>query len=109
MGAANARRYFPKGTNVIELQLDHLRIECGLPANFWRGQFEIRDPRLSLWLEHKVRCTRPLRKTVVQMTPLGGNSFRLEPATPNETSRGSRTAAFVPKAELDATAETGGA
>ena len=34
VGVCNVRRYFPKGTAAVELQLDHLRIECGLKSGF---------------------------------------------------------------------------
>ena len=37
VGARNVRRYFPRGVRVIELQLDHLQIQCGLAPEFWRG------------------------------------------------------------------------
>ena len=53
VGTDNVRRYFPKGTQNIELQLGHLRIECGLKPDFWQGQPEIYDPRLCAWLESK--------------------------------------------------------
>jgi hypothetical protein len=53
VGSNNVRRYFPKGTKNIELQLGHLRIQCGLKPDFWQGQPEIYDPRLCAWLESK--------------------------------------------------------
>ena len=53
VGADNVRRYFPKRISEIELQLDHLRIECGLTPDFWQDQPEIHDPRLCVWLESK--------------------------------------------------------
>jgi len=81
VGAYNARRYFPKHLAAIELQLDHLRIECGLSSDFWDGSPEIRDRRLCAWLEHKqhhgtVRCSIPLA-----MIPAGRNSFKIEPSS----------------------------
>ena len=59
VGAGNVRRYFPKDIEAIELHLDHLLIQCGLPAGFWHGQTEIRDPRLCAWLESKNFNGRP--------------------------------------------------
>ena len=46
VGANNVRRYFSKRIPVVELQLDHLQIQCGLTPRFWDGQPEIHDPRL---------------------------------------------------------------
>jgi hypothetical protein len=80
VGAKNVRRYFPKNVSVVELQLDHLRIECGLPPLFWNGQPEIHDPRLCLWLESKhaqrTTCGTPIS---LAMTPMGEHSFTLGP------------------------------
>ncbi len=53
VGMNNVRRYFPKGTRDIELQLGHLTIQCGLKPDFWEGEPEIYDPRLCAWLESK--------------------------------------------------------
>lgn len=79
VGAANVRRHFPKGRFVVELQLDHLRIQCGLTPDFWQGQPEIYDSRLCAWLEtrhmHRARDRTAVR---LAMIPEGRNSFRLE-------------------------------
>ncbi len=53
IGAVNAQRYFRKGTQAIDLILDHLEIQCRLSPDFWQGRPEIHDPRLSEWLEFK--------------------------------------------------------
>ena len=80
VGINNVRRYFPKGTSVIELQLDHLHIQCDLTPDFWQGQPEIYDPRLCAWLESKHLHGRPDRTPVpLAMIPAGRNSFRLQP------------------------------
>lgn len=80
VGVHNVRRYFPKGTAVIELQLDHLQIQCGLTPGFWQDQPEISDPRLGAWLESKNFHERPSRDPVpLAMIPAGKNSFRLRP------------------------------
>jgi hypothetical protein len=90
IGIDNVRRYFPKNISSIELQLDHLRIQCGLAPDFWQGQPEIFDPRLCAWLEskhlHGSRTPVPLA-----MIPEGNNSFRLQPVT-----RGSQDQKRVP-------------
>lgn len=83
VGLQNVRRYFPRDIKQIELQLDHLRIECGLEPNFWRSQPVIHDPRLSLWLKsknHEKQCRAPMPFTMI---PSGANSFKLEPAAQN--------------------------
>jgi hypothetical protein len=84
VGATNVRRYFPKHVSVVELQLDHLQIQCGLKPDFWRGQPEIDDPRLCSWLESKNFQRRPDRTPVsLALIPSGINSFRLQPITLN--------------------------
>ena len=79
VGMDNVRRYFPKETKNIELQLGHLRIQCGLKPDFWQGRPEIYDPRLCAWLESK-NLHSPANRTVpMAMIPEGKNSFRLQP------------------------------
>ena len=78
VGANNVRRYFPKDATVVELQLDHLQIQCWLEPDFWQGQPEIRDPRLGAWLESKNFHVRPSRDPIpLAMIPNGKNCFRL--------------------------------
>jgi len=79
VGMENVRRYFPKGTLNIELQLGHLRIQCGLTPDFWQGQPEIYDPRLCAWLESKNLHGTANRTVPLAMIPAGENSFQLEP------------------------------
>jgi len=88
VGAENVRRYFPKNVSAIELQLDHLRIECGLEPHFWNGQPEIHDPRLCLWLEskHSQRKERGTPMSLV-MTPSGTHSFALGPVKSENHSK----------------------
>lgn len=80
IGASNVRRYFPKHIAVIELQLDHLRIQCGLRPDFWQGQPEISDPRLCAWLEsrhmHKTASRAPIP---LDLVPSGENAYTLQP------------------------------
>ena len=85
VGTQNVRRYFPKGTQNIELQLGHLRIECGLKPDFWQGEPEIHDPRLCAWLESKNLHGRANRTVPLAMIPAGGNSFQLK--TMSQTPR----------------------
>ncbi len=81
VGASNVRRYFPRNISTIELQLDHLLIECGLSSDFWRGQPEIHDPRLCIWLQSKYFNSKSCRAGIpLDLIPSGGNSFRVGPA-----------------------------
>jgi hypothetical protein len=80
VGRRNARRFFAKSTSAIEFELDHLRIECGLPPEFWDGEAEIRDLRLCAWLESKHHPRRPPHTDVtLAMIPAGRNSYKLSP------------------------------
>lgn len=79
VGTENVRRYFPQGTQNIELQLGHLRIQCGLKPDFWQGQPEIHDPRLCAWLESKNLHGTANRTVSLAMIPAGNNSFQLQP------------------------------
>jgi hypothetical protein len=89
VGANNVRRYFPKRVPVIELQLDHLQIQCGLTPDFWQGHPEIYDPRLCAWLESKHMEKRKDRNPVpLAMVPAGDNAFRLQPVRLKRLSRG---------------------
>jgi len=82
VGANNVRRYFPRDTSVIELQLDHLQIQCGLDPNFWQGQPEILDPRLGAWLESKRTKGKSNQSSILlAMIPAGKNAFRLQPVS----------------------------
>jgi len=81
VGTDNVRRYFPKGTKNIELQLGHLRIQCGLKPDFWQGQPEIYDPRLCAWLESKNLHGTANRTVPMSMIPAGENSFQLQPVS----------------------------
>jgi hypothetical protein len=80
VGVNNVRRYFPRQISSIELQLDHLLIQCGLKPDFWKGEPEIFDPRLCAWLESRHMRTKSDRASVpLAMIPEGNNSFRLQP------------------------------
>jgi hypothetical protein len=79
VGASNVRRYFPQHISVIELQLDHLQIQCGLSPDFWRDEPEIYDPRLCAWLESKNLHEMPNRSPVaLALIPSGDNAFKLQ-------------------------------
>ncbi|HUV68114.1 MAG TPA: hypothetical protein VMW15_00530 [Terracidiphilus sp.] len=99
VGVRNVRRFFSKRTNVIDLQLDHLLIQCGLTPRFWQGQPEIHDPRLCLWLESKNLHDRPCRTPVpLAMIPSGENAFKLAPLARNGNARVRRAPASTAQA-----------
>jgi hypothetical protein len=88
VGMNNVRRYFPKHISVIELQLDHLQIQCGLQPDFWQDHPDIYDPRLCAWLEAKRFQAKPGQPQVpLAMIPSGENSFRLQPVRVNGHAR----------------------
>jgi hypothetical protein len=88
VGVNNVRRYFPRNIAAIELQLDHLQIQCGLTPHFWKGQPEIHDPRLCDWLELKQMYGKGCRTSMpLAMIPSGENSFILGPAALNRHGR----------------------
>ena len=87
IGARNVRRYFPKGVRVVELQLDHLQIQCGLSPKFWNGEPEIHDQRLCEWLDFKVaRWAGDHKQVRLAMTPAGESVFRLRPEVSKQDS-----------------------
>jgi len=93
VGVNNVRRYFPRHIEAIDLQLDHLRIQCGLTPHFWKGQPEIHDPRLCDWLELKQSQGKGCRSSMpLAMIPSGENSFILGPADMSGHARAPRTA-----------------
>ena len=81
VGSSNVRRYFPKGTKNIELQLGHLRIQCGLKPDFWQDHPDIFDPRLCAWLESKNLHSTANRTVPMAMIHAGDNSFQLQPVS----------------------------
>jgi hypothetical protein len=88
VGESNVHLYFPRHVTEIELQLDHLRIECGLGPHFWNGKPEISDPRLCLWLESKERDSYGRRIPIpLAMIPSGRNSFIVGPAQLEDVPR----------------------
>jgi hypothetical protein len=80
IGEANARRYFPKRRSSIELRLDDLQIQCTLEPDFWHGRPEIRDPRLSVWLEFKAGRERTTRQPMqMSLVPSGVSTYVVRP------------------------------
>ena len=79
IGALNVQQYFPRDVELVELELDHLRIVCPLEPSFWLDRPEIHDHRLSSWLESKRNSGKlGLRSAPVALIPSGEHSFRLQ-------------------------------
>jgi hypothetical protein len=92
VGVNNVRRYFPKNIETIDLELDHLRIQCGLTPHFWKGEPEIHDQRLCDWLELKQFQGKGQGSSMLAMIPSGNNSFVLGPASLDGHGRAPRSA-----------------
>jgi len=104
--ADDAVRHFPQQITAIQLRLGDVQIECKLPPEFWRGQPEICDNRLSDWLEFKIFRTRPCRVPVCfELVPLGANCYTMDPPTGCDRSGCARYMAYA--AELAMTAGDG--
>lgn len=92
VGINNVQRYFSRGVSFVELQLDHLQIQCDLSPDFWQDQPEIFDPRLCAWLESKHLSANPGRDPLpLAMIPSGKNSFRLRVVPAVTQAAGART------------------
>jgi hypothetical protein len=87
IGIGNALRYFPRDKSVIELQLDHLGIQCVLPADFWTARPVISDRRLCVWLQAK-RHGSGKSSLSLHMEPKGNNLFQLKPSLMSPRGRG---------------------
>jgi len=87
IGARNVHRYFPRSVTEIELQLDHLRIQCGLSPDFWQGQPEIHDRRLCVWLELKQRNGKANAPVPLAMIRSGENAFILDPVSKKDVKQ----------------------
>jgi hypothetical protein len=88
VGTSNVQRYFSRSVSFVELQLDHLQIQCDLSPDFWQDQPEIFDPRLCAWLESKHLSANPGKGPIpLAMIPAGKNSFRLRVAPASTPSK----------------------
>ena len=79
IGEVNVSQYFPRGLQIVELELDHLRISCTLEPDFWLDRPEIHDYRLSSWLELKRNSGKLASHSApVALIPCGVSAFRLQ-------------------------------
>jgi hypothetical protein len=89
IGEGNVQQFFPRDVQMIELELDHLRIVCPLDESFWDDQPEIHDHRLSSWLESK-RNSGKMASNAASMTmvPCGAYAYRVMIVNDAETEHG---------------------
>ena len=86
IGEVNVREHFPRDVEMVELELDHLRIACPLEPSFWQDRPEIHDFRLSSWLESKRNSGKLAAQSApVALIPSGKDSFRLQILSKDET------------------------
>jgi len=78
IGTSDARRLFPRGLNSVDLELDHLRIRCGVRSDSRLHHAEISDPRLSAWLEEKLHWRKLPGAPVSVELVKSGDSYRLQ-------------------------------
>ena len=88
IGVRNVKRYFTRSVPTVDLDLDHLQIQCELGRDFWRDQPEIADPRLGAWLAAKNSgWEADGRRLVLLLQPSGTNSFRLLAIKPKRETK----------------------
>lgn len=76
--ASDARLCFPPGSRSIELELDHLRIQCELQVAFPQDRTEICDPRLCEWLDEQFFGLKPPKAPVCLEMVKAGSAYRLQ-------------------------------
>ena len=79
VGIGNVLRFFSREFSIVELELDHLRIQCELNPEFWAAKPEICDRRLCAWLEAK-RHGSAGTSILLNMQAKGNNVFKLKRA-----------------------------
>jgi hypothetical protein len=98
IGSAAIEQFFAPGATSVEFELDHLRIVCPLEPSFWLGQGEIRDDRLSSWLQSKRTAGKlAAHDGSVAIIPCGLLTFRLQPVPPATATESNRPAQTVAK------------
>lgn len=95
VGISNARRHFRADSRAVDLELDHLRIRCDLPASFWRDRPEISDPRLCAWLQSKFSGAMQRGTPVLLEMVRTGDCYRLTSARSRPLPQSNRTPAWT--------------
>ncbi len=108
IGAGNVEQHFPRTEQLVELELDHLRIMCVLEPGFWLDRPEISDSRLSLWLDAKRTSGKFAGKAAsLMMIPCGNQAFRLELKSNEPASALPKAVRFTAELAATAPARTG--
>ena len=78
VGKENARNYFKKNWDTVQIEIEGVFYTFNLSKNFWTTCPEIRGAAIGRWLERNGLLPWPLgRPPQVILTPLEGNRFRL--------------------------------
>jgi hypothetical protein len=81
VGKENAERYFSKKWANIEVDIDGQFHSFGLSETFWKDCPEFRGAVIKHWLSKRALSPWPKgQPPKVELTPLGGNRFRLSPS-----------------------------
>jgi hypothetical protein len=83
VGLRNRDRYFDPNWSSVDVEIDDEVYTFSLTAGFWNRCPEFRDrgaPIIRDWLSSHKTLTWPTRKPPsVELVPLSGNRFRLQP------------------------------
>jgi hypothetical protein len=78
VGRANAKKYFDTAWNTIHVEIDGRAHTFDLHHTFWTTCPEFRGAAIGAWLRAKGLAPWPRGEPPqVELTPLGGNRFRL--------------------------------
>ena len=83
VGESNREQYFDTSWSVIDVEIDGRVFQFRLADSFWRSCPEFRGKQIADWLRLRGLAHWPLgNPPALELTPLGGNRFRLAPAEP---------------------------
>jgi hypothetical protein len=83
VGEANRERYFDSGWSVIEVEIAGEMCPFRLAGSFWRDCPEFRGKPIGDWLKLQGLAYWAVgNPPEFELTPLGGNRFRLAPPDP---------------------------
>lgn len=78
IGRKNVENHFDRSWNEVLVQLDGQAAKVGITPTFWSSCPELRSAAIGDWLRaRKIAPWRTGRPPKLELTPLGGNHFRL--------------------------------